>query len=72
MATSHRKPYTAPVSPCVSVCQIDAEQQLCIGCLRTLDEIAGWSRYNDAQKREVLGKVAARRAARGDDYPTPA
>jgi predicted Fe-S protein YdhL (DUF1289 family) len=26
-------------SPCVKVCQMDPARNLCIGCLRTLDEI---------------------------------
>ena len=28
-------------SPCVSVCRMDARRGLCIGCCRTLEEIAG-------------------------------
>lgn len=27
-------------SPCIQICQIDADHDICIGCFRTLDEIA--------------------------------
>ena len=31
-------------TPCVQVCAIDGESGLCLGCYRTLPEIANWSR----------------------------
>jgi uncharacterized protein len=31
-------------SPCVKTCLIHPQARLCIGCLRTMDEIAGWTR----------------------------
>jgi predicted Fe-S protein YdhL (DUF1289 family) len=37
---------------------------LCEGCLRTLDEIAGWSAMSDAGKRAVLAQLPARRTPR--------
>jgi len=51
-----------PKSPCVDICRMDAARQLCIGCLRTLDEIGGWSGFSDDRKRQVLAAVAERRA----------
>ncbi len=47
-------------SPCTSVCRIDADNGLCAGCLRTLDEIAAWSRMDDAGKRQVWRTIALR------------
>ena len=29
-------------TPCVMVCAVDGESGLCLGCFRTLGEIAGW------------------------------
>ena len=29
-------------SPCVSLCRMDADTGWCLGCMRTLHEIAGW------------------------------
>jgi predicted Fe-S protein YdhL (DUF1289 family) len=49
-------------SPCISVCRIDAASGLCVGCLRTLDEIACWGSVDDAARRGILGAVANRRA----------
>lgn len=51
------------ISPCINVCRIDARTGLCAGCLRKLDEIARWSREDDAGKRQILRAVAERRAA---------
>jgi predicted Fe-S protein YdhL (DUF1289 family) len=49
-------------SPCISVCRMDAASGLCQGCLRTLDEIAAWSRLDDEAKRAVWALLPARRA----------
>ena len=49
-------------SPCVSICKMDGRSGLCTGCLRTIDEIAGWSRYSDADKQVVWQRIGERRA----------
>ena len=36
---------------------------LCNGCLRTIDEIAGWSAFAPAEQRAVLARIAVRRLA---------
>ena len=46
-------------SPCVSVCALD-ENDVCIGCHRTRDEILHWTRMTDDERREVLKLVAIR------------
>lgn len=46
-------------SPCVSVCALD-ENDVCIGCHRTSNEIMHWTQMNNDQRREVLRKVAER------------
>ena len=48
-------------SPCINVCRLDAAQRHCTGCLRRLDEIAGWSRMSDPQKLAVHAAIAWRR-----------
>jgi predicted Fe-S protein YdhL (DUF1289 family) len=50
-------------SPCVNVCRMDAANALCVGCFRTLDEIARWSRASDDERRAILAAVARRRDA---------
>jgi len=55
-------------SPCINVCRMDAASGLCVGCWRTIDEIAAWSRLDDEGKRAVWQAIALRRqAARQDD-----
>jgi predicted Fe-S protein YdhL (DUF1289 family) len=49
-------------SPCVRVCAMDPATQLCRGCFRTLEEIAGWPSYTEAQKAEVWRRIGERRA----------
>ena len=53
----------APVqSPCISVCRMDAASGWCLGCLRTLDEIALWSTLDDPAKRLVWAQLRQRRS----------
>lgn len=47
-------------SPCVKVCVIHPEAGLCVGCLRTLDEIAGWSRMGHAARAAVMAELPGR------------
>ena len=64
--------FETPVpSPCVSVCVLDpAGTNVCIGCGRTLDEVAAWSQMTNAQRREVVAHAPARLAAlRARDAP---
>ncbi|WP_247653687.1 DUF1289 domain-containing protein [Labrenzia sp. PHM005] len=49
-------------SPCIKTCQIDHASQLCIGCFRTLDEIAGWSGFSDIKRQSVLDELDTRRS----------
>lgn len=48
-------------SPCINVCRMDPASGLCRGCLRTLDEIAGWSAMDTAARAATLAAVAERR-----------
>lgn len=52
----------APIAtPCVQVCAVDGESGLCLGCYRTLPEIAGWSALSAAQRQAVMAELPARR-----------
>jgi hypothetical protein len=48
-------------SPCVQVCMIDGHSGLCLGCRRTLPEIAGWTAFTDAERSEIMRSLPARR-----------
>ena len=51
-------------SPCTSVCTIDPTTGWCVGCLRTIDEIAAWGSLDDRARRAVWKLLPARRAER--------
>jgi predicted Fe-S protein YdhL (DUF1289 family) len=48
--------FRAVLSPCIGVCALRADG-LCGGCLRTMDEIAAWSRLSDAQRLHLMETV---------------
>jgi len=47
-------------SPCVQICVIHPEARLCTGCLRSIDEIALWSRMTPEARRSVMAELPAR------------
>ena len=47
-------------SPCISVCALD-NNDMCIGCYRSTQEITDWIRYSEEKKRQVIVEVNARR-----------
>ncbi|WMW80472.1 DUF1289 domain-containing protein [Undibacterium cyanobacteriorum] len=47
----------AVLSPCTKVCKISPATSLCLGCGRTLDEIAAWSRATDEYKLRVWARL---------------
>jgi uncharacterized protein len=49
-------------SPCIDICQMNAATGWCEGCARSLDEIAAWSRLDDAAKQRVWSLLPARQA----------
>jgi predicted Fe-S protein YdhL (DUF1289 family) len=48
-------------SPCVSLCRIDRDSELCVGCLRTRGEIAAWRDADDARRRAIWLAIAERK-----------
>jgi predicted Fe-S protein YdhL (DUF1289 family) len=50
-------------SPCVKVCAMDPQRGVCLGCCRTLDEIARWGTMTDEEREAVMAGLAARRKA---------
>lgn len=47
-------------SPCILVCVMDSQTGFCLGCARTLDEIAGWSMMDSDERRAVMALLAQR------------
>ena len=52
-------------TPCIAVCMIDPKTNLCLGCGRTLPEIARWHRMESAGRLSVMAELAARMAEAG-------
>ena len=50
-------------SPCINVCQIDPRTGFCMGCKRTIDEIADWLEMTNEEKQQVLDRLEQRKAA---------
>ena len=50
-------------SPCVKVCVMDPARGVCLGCCRTLDEIARWSGMTDAERETIMAELRSRRKA---------
>jgi uncharacterized protein len=68
LPSSNRTEPPVPASPCINVCRMDASSGLCLGCARTLDEIARWGAASLAERRGVLAALPLRRALHG--FPT--
>lgn len=48
-------------SPCLSICAIDPAHKHCVGCYRSLKEVVQWGRMTDADRKAVMGDLAARK-----------
>jgi len=47
-------------SPCIQVCTYDEEEEFCIGCYRTKQELQDWLIMTRAQKLKTLKKIEER------------
>jgi predicted Fe-S protein YdhL (DUF1289 family) len=56
-------------SPCTKICVMDTENRYCLGCKRTLGEIARWGEMSDTERASVLAQLDGRRleAAESED-----
>jgi predicted Fe-S protein YdhL (DUF1289 family) len=62
-AAAHDMQGPAPVpSPCINICRMNEATGWCDGCLRTIDEIANWSLFDEATKRTVWDAIETRHA----------
>ena len=48
-------------SPCINVCKLDPNSNLCEGCLRTSEEISNWSKYSNNKKRNIIAILKNRK-----------
>jgi predicted Fe-S protein YdhL (DUF1289 family) len=50
-------------TPCIKICTLQARSGLCLGCGRTVDEIAAWSVMSAAERARIMNELSARLAA---------
>ena len=55
-STSAREPVA---SPCIKLCQLNPEQ-ICLGCGRSLEEIATWGGSDSDTQRQIADRAARR------------
>ena len=60
-ASEPARPPRSIATPCVMVCTVDGASGLCLGCFRTLPEIATWSRMSDEERAKIMGELGERR-----------
>ncbi|MDP2215659.1 DUF1289 domain-containing protein [Phenylobacterium sp.] len=56
------KPPPPIVTPCIKVCVIDGTSGLCLGCYRTLVEVASWAKMPAETRETLMAELPGRRA----------
>ncbi len=47
-------------SPCVRICVVHPDSQLCTGCMRSIDEISRWSSMAPEERRRITEELPGR------------
>jgi predicted Fe-S protein YdhL (DUF1289 family) len=50
-------------SPCIRHCTLD-DDDICLGCLRSIDDICAWGGADDEERLRILERATARRNVR--------
>lgn len=51
------------LSPCIGICQL-GDDGLCVGCLRSTDEIGRWLNMGDNERLHLMNVILPQREAR--------
>ncbi|MGA8321763.1 MAG: DUF1289 domain-containing protein [Xanthobacteraceae bacterium] len=54
---------TSISSPCNRICVVHPTARMCIGCGRSLDEIARWIALSETERSAIIAQLPARLAA---------
>jgi predicted Fe-S protein YdhL (DUF1289 family) len=54
---------TSISSPCNRICVVHPALRMCVGCGRSLDEIAGWIALSETERSHIMAQLPARLAA---------
>lgn len=49
-------------TPCVNICIVDPARDLCVGCGRTLEEIAEWPKLSEEERQRIIATLHERLA----------
>ncbi len=49
-------------TPCIKVCVVDGESGLCLGCFRSLQEVAAWQKLTEADRSSIMAELPSRRS----------
>ncbi|MBL8835113.1 MAG: DUF1289 domain-containing protein [Alphaproteobacteria bacterium] len=44
-------------SPCIGVCRLDPQGRTCVGCGRTIAEIAAWPSLDEDERRRIVARL---------------
>ena len=58
---------SAIATPCIKVCIVDGRSGLCVGCLRSLEEISAWGRLNPEERETLMAELPARHERIAED-----
>ncbi len=47
-------------SPCVNICSLDQSGKYCLGCGRSLNELAAWQNASEAERRDIMAQLPDR------------
>ena len=47
-------------SPCVNICIIHPQANICTGCFRTIDEISSWSKMSNSERKGIIKELPNR------------
>jgi predicted Fe-S protein YdhL (DUF1289 family) len=51
---------------CVNICLLDDVTGLCVGCGRSIEEIARWSAMSDKERQDIMASLSGRTARRDE------
>ena len=43
------------ITPCINICRLEGDR--CVGCGRTMQQIANWIYYTDEQRQQIVDEV---------------
>lgn len=47
-------------SPCVKLCTVHPVERICIGCLRSIEEITAWGRMTPDTRSAIMAELPSR------------